>query len=109
MNWRKDLFRFSSCSRCAGLFAVSVFLWRWVLASSQEFAFTGTPPTPIKVSRSHLTWMARWWRSTAPLAQQAERDSRGNRNPFNAETATIRRVPLVPNVIDGDLGLVPLV
>jgi len=29
-------------------------------------------------------------------------------NHLNAETAK-RRVPLVPNVIDGDLGLVPLV
>jgi hypothetical protein len=113
MNWRRDLFRFWSCSRCAGLFAVSVFPWRWVLASSQEFVFADTPPTPIKAIRSHLTWTARWWRSTAGFCNSRPTSSKETVeeivNHLNAETAkryaVYRSSPMLSTVISGSSHL----
>jgi hypothetical protein len=113
MNWRKDLFRFWSCSRCAGLFAVSVFLWRWVLASSQEFVFhRHTPDTdqsePITLNLDgKMVKVDRRFLQLSPDKQKETVEEIVNH--LNAETAkryaVYRSSPMLLTVISGSSHL----
>jgi hypothetical protein len=108
MNWRKDLFRFWSCSRCAGLFAVSVFLWRWVLASFRS-SFSQTHPRHRSKRADHIYLdgkMVKVDRRFLQLSPDKQKETVEEIvNHLNAETAkryaVYRSSPMLLTVISG--------